>query len=42
MAMLPISLPRWWAVVYCLASAFAPLLHAGGTLAQGRQPLELV
>jgi hypothetical protein len=40
--MLPLSLPRPWAVVYCLATAFTPLLHTDAALAQAREPLELV
>lgn len=40
--MLPLSLPRGWAVVYCLATAFTPLLHTGAALAQAREPLALV
>ena len=42
MLMLPMSFPREWAVVYYLAAAFMPLVHTGATLAQAREPLELV
>ena len=42
MVTLRMSLPREWAVVYCLASVFPPLLHTGTALAQAREPLELV
>src|SRR5437667_674878 len=42
MMTLRMSLPREWAVVYCLASAFTPLLHTGAALSQAREPLELV
>jgi DNA-binding beta-propeller fold protein YncE len=42
MAMLPMSLACAWAVVYCLATAFTPLLHTGAALAQARERLELV
>jgi len=40
--MLPLSLPRWWAFVCYLATAFTPLLSTGAVLAQARDPLELV
>ena len=38
MAMLPMSFPREWAVVYYLAAAVTSLLHAGAALAQARVP----
>jgi len=34
--MLPLSLPRASAVVYCLATAFTALPHSGAALAQAR------
>jgi len=42
MAMLRMSLPREWAVVYYLATVVTSPLHAGAALAQAREPLERV
>src|SRR2546427_8409572 len=42
MAMLRMSFPRRWAVVYYVAAALTPLPHTGAALAQAREPLELV
>jgi hypothetical protein len=36
------ALPRWRAVVYCLAMSLAPLLDTGPVLAEAREPLEPV
>src|SRR2546426_11429172 len=42
MAMLRMSFPRRWAVVYYVAAALTPLPHTGAALAQAREPLELM